>query len=590
MEEEQKKKDFIDENIIKPGINLDELTTFIESNGKSFETLNLEEMKDLLDKFKNKDKKEEETIIIKEKTKAKILVKEDKKEELKKEEPKQEEIKQEEVKNEEPKKEEPKPDEIKNEEPKKEEPKQDEIKNEEPKEEEIKKEEPKEEEINTQSDNKKSKPKSKDKAQPKDNKQPAPKKDIPLHKGLSFLESYDFKTNTQQNNKLLELAKEKKKIQITISEPKKEVAGGFFSKAIFSYRVQCPELGSDVRRTYADFEWLRNQLYIRYPLRLIPVLAKDSLLKQIGKNLKSENEENLELRKIRFLNKFMESILEKKILATSPILYEFLIYDEKNMAKYKKFLENKPYQLEVGLNNLITVKGNVKCELKENTVNDSEAIYNKSQSLKELYNRIISCIDLCINDFNNLTHRFKEISVYFNQLNKNITAFKYKNADDMKESFNNLKSLFDKWSKNVNSQTEFFNNVVKENLNYMSLELNEVSNTFKRYRDYKFEYEDFTVMINIEKSNMVNTYINEELKKEVNKGKTANQIKYNKNKLEQLFSNKNLLLIEEKKRLVTTMHYLIRDYNKLISLHNKKIKEIDELVQKTVVIDFIREE
>jgi hypothetical protein len=286
----------------------------------------------------------------------------------------------------------------------------------------------------------------------------------------------------------------------------------------------------------------------------------------------------------------MESILEKKILATSPILYEFLIYDEKNMAKYKKFLENKPYQLEVGLNNLITVKGNVKCELKENTVNDSEAIYNKSQSLKELYNRIISCIDLCINDFNNLTHRFKEISVYFNQLNKNITAFKYKNADDMKESFNNLKSLFDKWSKNVNSQTEFFNNVVKENLNYMSLELNEINNTFKRYRDYKFEYEDFTVMINIEKSNMVNTYINEELKKEVNKGKTANQIKYNKNKLEQLFSNKNLLLIEEKKRLVTTMHYLIRDYNKLISLHNKKIKEIDELVQKTVVIDFIREE
>ena len=451
-------------------------------------------------------------------------------------------------------------------------------------------EEPKEEEINTQSDNKKSKTKSKDKAQPKDNKQPAPKKDIPLHKGLSFLESYDFKTNTQQNNKLLELAKEKKKIQITISEPKKEVEGGFFSKAIFSYRVQCPELGSDIRRTYADFEWLRNQLSIRYPLRLIPVLAKDSLLKQIGKNLKSENEENLELRKIRFLNKFMESILEKKILATSPILYEFLIYDEKNMAKYKKFLENKPYQLEVGLNNLITVKGNVKCELKENTVNDSEAIYNKSQSLKELYNRIISCIDLCINDFNNLTHRFKEISVYFNQLNKNITAFKYKNADDMKESFNNLKSLFDKWSKNVNSQTEFFNNVVKENLNYMSLELNEVSNTFKRYRDYKFEYEDFTVMINIEKSNMVNTYINEELKKEVNKGKTANQIKYNKNKLEQLFSNKNLLLIEEKKRLVTTMHYLIRDYNKLISLHNKKIKEIDELVQKTVVIDFIREE
>ena len=37
------------------------------------------------------------------------------------------------------------------------------------------------------------------------------------------------------------------------------------------------------------------------------------------------------------------------------------------------------------------------------------------------------------------------------------------------------------------------------------------------------------------------------------------------------------------------MHYLIKDYNKLISLHGKKIKEINDSVQKSVVIDFIQE-
>ena len=489
-------------------------------------------------------------------------------------------------------------------EPAKEETKPEEQKQEEPKQEENKSQPKlKEEEISTKledkpenSDNNKAQTQAKvqnqTQAKIKDNNQKAPKKELPkslIHKGLYYEESYDFKTNIQQNNKLLEFAKNKKNIQITISEPKKEVEGGFFSKAIFSYRVQCPELGSDVRRTYADFEWLRNQLSIRYPLRLIPVVVKENILKQMGKNLKDENEENFELRKIRFLYKFIQSVLEKKILATSPILYEFLVYDEKNLAKYKKFLEKKPYELEVNLNNLITVKGEVKCAIKQTTVNDSEMIINKSISLNDLYNGLITNIDLVINDFNNLTKHFKEISIIFNKMNQNLTAYKYPNADEIKGNFNNLKSLFEKWSKNINSQTEFFNNIIKENFNYMNLELNEINQTFNKYRNYKFEYEDFTSMINKEKENVINGFINEELRKEENRGKKPNQIKFNRNKLEEIFYSKNLLLIEEKKRLVTTMHYLIKDYNKLISLHGKKIKEINDSVQKTVVIDFINE-
>ena len=174
-------------------------------------------------------------------------------------------------------------------------------------------------------------------------------------------------------------------------------------------------------------------------------------------------------------------------------------------------------------------------------------------------------------------------------MNQNLTAYKYQNADEIKGNFNNLKSLFEKWSKNINSQTEFFNNIIKENFNYMNLELNEINQTFNRYRNYKFEYEDFTSMINKEKENVINGFINEELRKEENRGKKPNQIKFNRNKLEEIFYSKNLLLIEEKKRLVTTMHYLIKDYNKLISLHGKKIKEINDSVQKSVVIDFIQE-
>lgn len=616
MEEEaQKRNEFIEENIIKAGIVLEEIKKFAESSGKNFDSLNIEEIKDLIEKFKNKDNKDEENkeepkIIKKENIKAKILVKENnvakekeeskdqeiknEKEEIKKDEPKQE-IPQKEEKKEENNvqdiKEEPKK-EVNNIQEKKEEPKKEE--NQVPpqqKQEEKKEDNPQSQnQSNAQNINNNKVP---NQPQPNlaKNPQQAPKKDLPkltIHKGIYFLEPFNFKTVSQQNNKLLEFSKNKKNIQIIISEPKKESEGGFFSKAVFSYRVQCPELGSDVRRTYADFEWLRNQLNIRYPLRLVPIVAKENNVKQVGKNLRSENEENYELRKIRYLNKFIESVLKKKILATSPILYEFLVLDNQKLIKYKNLLEKKTYELEVGLNNLITIKGEVKCALEANTINNTESIISKSFSLAELYNRIITNIDLVVNDFNNLTLHFKEISLLFNILNKNLTAYKYINVDDMKKSFNDLKILFEKWSVNINSQTEFFNSIIKENLNYMALELTDIEQPFKRYRDYKFEYEDFTTMIKKEKEDLLNTHIKEEMKKEVNKGKAPNQIKYNKEKFDELFYNKNLLLIEEKKRLCTTMHYLIKDYNKLIAIHCKKIKDINELVKKTVVIDFIK--
>jgi hypothetical protein len=40
--------------------------------------------------------------------------------------------------------------------------------------------------------------------------------------------------------------------------------------------------------------------------------------------------------RIRYLNKFMNGILRKKILRTSPITYEFLVLEQKDFEKYKK--------------------------------------------------------------------------------------------------------------------------------------------------------------------------------------------------------------------------------------------------------------
>ena len=84
---------------------------------------------------------------------------------------------------------------------------------------------------------------------------------------------YQIDTDVQQENKLMELNRNNYPIQVNISEPIKEAKKTIFSKNVTTYRVQCPQLNSDVKRTLLDFEWFRNQLVIRYPLRLVPPLA-----------------------------------------------------------------------------------------------------------------------------------------------------------------------------------------------------------------------------------------------------------------------------------------------------------------------------
>ena len=64
---------------------------------------------------------------------------------------------------------------------------------------------------------------------------------------------YDVITGIQPETKLMELEKEKKKINVKIAEPKIE-KGSFFSKDQITFSVITDELNSNVKRNYSDFE------------------------------------------------------------------------------------------------------------------------------------------------------------------------------------------------------------------------------------------------------------------------------------------------------------------------------------------------
>ena len=205
---------------------------------------------------------------------------------------------------------------------------------------------------------------------------------------LYSTQSYEIKTKPQQKNKLLELEEQKQIITITVSEPKKEKTGGFFSKPIYSYRIVTTIIDKDVRRTYADFEWLREQLYIRYALRVVPPIIKENAFLQMDIIEKGDTEEIIEQKKAKYLNIFLNKLLKRKIYRTSPLLLEFLELDDANFKKYKEKINKSKYELSISLDNLRTMGGKIKCEIKRENINKADDIFRKTIKLTEIYQKL----------------------------------------------------------------------------------------------------------------------------------------------------------------------------------------------------------
>ena len=311
--------------------------------------------------------------------------------------------------------------------------------------------------------------------------------------------TYEFETDYQQDNKLMELYRNNNLISISVSEPKKEGKSGFFSKSYTTYRVQCPQIEADVRRTYNDFEWLRSQLVSRYPLTHIPPIIKETVLNQIGNVLKLENEDLYEQKKIRYLNQFFQCLIKKKILRTSPLLLEFLILDTDSFKKYQNKINSKKYELSIKLDNLITMKVKVKCELKEDSISEANKMGAQFNSLAEIYNKIDACAANISNDFHYLDLHFNQISSLFNKLNENLTQNQYNNTDDIKKVSTDFSNIFNNWSISFKKQSEYFNKEFKETFNYLGLEIDAMNSIYKKYIEFKNEYETFTSMINKKK-------------------------------------------------------------------------------------------
>ena len=390
--------------------------------------------------------------------------------------------------------------------------------------------------------------------------------DDPLYSPMT----YEIKTQVQQDNELLKLDKEKKRIKITVSEPKKEKSKSLFKKDIYTYKVSCPEIKTEVRRSYADFEWLKNQLGLYYALRVVPPLIKESMFFQLEIVNKKDPEEVIENAKVKYLNCFMTSLIKKKIFRTSAILYEFLELNESDFKKYKDLLGKYKYDLNVTLDNLKTVKGNIKFDLKKDDIKKGNAFGKKCNEICNIYQYLEKKILNLSSDFLNLETHMKQIGAAFEKL---ATALNFnEHAKKMEDIYIKLNKIFTSWSNSYAKQYTFFKSDFKDFFNYINLEVQEMNTLNQSFVAYKKEYEDMSFKLNKRKEDL---YAQKDYSKWSVEPGTEDQIqKYANNKqlaFEKMLYQETELQNNEKKLVACTLYLMDKQFNKLMKCQSEDV-------------------
>jgi len=366
---------------------------------------------------------------------------------------------------------------------------------------------------------------------------------------------------------LTKLEKEGKKIKIKISDEKFEKSGGIFSSQIkYSCTVSCEELQSSVRRTIDDFEWLKLQLNEKYPLIYIPPLYT----KDLNKNEKLHQQ-------TRYINRFFNAILRKKIIRISPMIHQFLVLDNNKFKKYKESLMKRKFILQLKMENFKTTKENEEIKFLK------PQIYLPGKYLKKLnipeYNKLFDELNKILSEvelsFKNLSSHIKDLSSIFSKIYAHATDAdqdeKYKN------SCVKFRNVLSHWADSFEKQSSFFGIDCKEFFTYINSEINELNNINSQYNKFKDDYEKLGIQLLEKKEKLFagKQYDKWELSKEGLEN--INEIKNNFSKASQYMCKDFSTLVDGQKiRVAFSCNIILKEFKKVDKYLGEQLENIFE--------------
>ena len=295
-----------------------------------------------------------------------------------------------------------------------------------------------------------------------------------------------------------------KKVTITIQNPK-AIETSIFQPNYIIYEIITDVTQWQVERRYSDFDWLRQTLKKIHPGLYCPPLPQ----KKLGSR---RFENDFVAKRMKYLNKFLNDIVESEIFKASEVLISFLSITNREQFEFKKKSFDSMKSPEL-IEEYYSLDGKV--NLLEDDYNEMYYTniqkYNNVQ--KQLLDRINYNLKNYVTNINSACNNLEDVQrdfEFLSQLNKII-----KMKEEITQTYEELFVFFKNWKRIMYNQMDLVNNYIRYFFKYISKENSAFNELIQERLKKKEEYTKENNKLIIIKEDLWN-------KKDINKWNITN--------------------------------------------------------------------
>ena len=343
-------------------------------------------------------------------------------------------------------------------------------------------------------------------------------------------------------------------LPIKIGLPEK-IGKSIRKKAITYFTTITVPLAKVVKRSFDDFEWLRQKLNKMFDSNFIPSLPKINPI--LGINNDEETSRSIE--------KFMHYLSLDPIIKNSQILYDFL-----SIENYDEFVKKKKeYEIITPCNDIQEFKS-ITGDVDINFDNEKE---NKLKNIKEFCNINSKLLEKLNSNLNNL---FQEMNTVIKRINDiadiwaNLfkTSEKYNDDNISKEIYFQMNKFFSSLANSYKKQNEFINIDIRESFIFMQhnyVSINELIKIVEKKKNFYFKEEKVLMSLkedlfktrNTEKHKIKNMHIDVDKKNDLGEFDLSTLLPLNTQQL-----------LEWKKSYGFYLNRFLKEYERMKSLNS----------------------
>jgi hypothetical protein len=303
------------------------------------------------------------------------------------------------------------------------------------------------------------------------------KEDIEKMEKFNAEDSKNFKERVIECRKLEKTQLNDNKLVITVRNPK-EMDGGVFGKNYVVYEVQTDPFGWVVLRRFSDFDTLRKLIGKHFPSFYVPPLPN----KEMGNR---RFEPDFLQKRMKFLNLFINNLVQSESFKSSEILMAFLSYQDRGKfdSKFKEYTTQQP---SAYVEEYKTLDGKVTISHDEGNEKYFTNINKYFRLQGQILDRLNFSLKMFYNNMNQVIDSLKDVQKNFEILHVLNTRVLMKQT--ITKSYEEMSCFFKNYGKILIKQNDMVKNHMKDFFKYINLEGKAYTELIERREELKAKY------------------------------------------------------------------------------------------------------